>query len=101
MRYYILDENHQAIPCEDMNQWTKAFEDASRRVALDFVGKYRISTVFLGLDHNHRGGPPLLFETMVFIGDSFHDEIEERCCTWDEAVKQHKRIVKQMRETEE
>lgn len=32
----------------------------------------RVSTVFLGLDHNWRGGDPILFETMVFIdGESF------------------------------
>jgi hypothetical protein len=26
----------------------------------------KVSTVWLGLDHNFFGGPPLIFETMVF-----------------------------------
>lgn len=30
--------------------------------------EYRVSTVWLGLDHNWGGGEPLLFETMSFGG---------------------------------
>lgn len=35
------------------------------RVAETMVGELRVSTVWLGLDHNFRP-PPLIFETMVF-----------------------------------
>lgn len=31
--------------------------------------KYRVSTVWLGLDHSHGDGPPLIFETMVFADE--------------------------------
>src|SRR5262249_41846496 len=41
-----------------------------RRVAHDDLpdGSY-LSTVWLGLDHGHGLGPPLIFETMRFQGD--------------------------------
>jgi len=35
----------------------------------DEAVKYRVSTVWLGLDHNWSGGDPLIFETMVFAGE--------------------------------
>ena len=51
----------------------------------------RVSTVFLGLDHQHFDGPPLLFETMVFVGE--HGDEMERYSTWDEAVAGHDAMV--------
>mgnify|MGYP001601837219 CR=1 FL=1 len=69
-------------------------EDDWRRVALDLVDGYRISTVFLALDHDHSGkGPPVLFETMVFLGDSGEDLYCERYHIWDEAEAGHKIAV--------
>lgn len=35
-------------------------------VAQDFVGPYRVSTVWMGRDIGCGFGPPLIFETMVF-----------------------------------
>jgi hypothetical protein len=44
-------------------------DDDYKRVALTEIGDIRISTVWLGLDHNFNPtGPPLIFETMVFGG---------------------------------
>jgi hypothetical protein len=52
----------------------------------------RISTVFLGIDHNHlRQGPPILFETMIFGGP--YDQYMDRYCTWAEAEAGHARAV--------
>jgi hypothetical protein len=51
-------------------QWAKLHQDIEyRRVAYDDLpdGSY-LSTVWLGLDHNHGLGPPLIFETMRFAG---------------------------------
>jgi hypothetical protein len=31
--------------------------------------KFRVSTVWLGLDHSHGAGAPLIFETMVFADE--------------------------------
>ena len=42
-------------------------DESYSRVAEDTIGPYWVSTVWLGLDHGFmRGGPPLIFETMVF-----------------------------------
>ena len=40
------------------------------RIGLDEVGDARVSTVWLGLNHEFLSGrPPLIFETMIFGGD--------------------------------
>lgn len=85
---YILNEEREAILCSDLMEWGRWFETADRHVANDMIGPARVSTVFLGLDHNHFGGVPLLFETMVF-GNGL-EEYQERCSTWDQAIEQHK-----------
>ena len=52
----------------------------------------KISTVFLGIDHQFgMGSPPILFETMVFGGEL--DQEQERYCTYREAEEGHKRWV--------
>ena len=57
--------------------------------------KVMVSTVFLGIDHNLNGGPPILFETMVFGGP--HNEYQERYATWDQAEKDHDRVVEALK----
>jgi len=55
----------------------------------------KVSTVFLGLDHRFcEEGDPLLFETMVFGGES--DSHMDRYCTWEEAEKGHEEMVKKI-----
>lgn len=49
---------------------------------------YRISTVWLGLDHNFGGGAPILFETMVFGFDGA-DNYMQRYSTEEEARAGH------------
>ena len=92
---YIL-EGHAPIPCDDLMEWGGWFQKADRHVAETTIKPdVRVSTVFLGLDHNHSGtGKPLLFETMVFGGE--HDEDMDRYSTWDEAVAGHKKMVKKI-----
>lgn len=47
-----------------------------------------VSTVFLGIDHNHSGkGPPVLFETLVFGGPL--DGNMDRYCTYSDAENGH------------
>lgn len=50
---YILTEDHRVVPEPDLLTWARWFEDADRHVGQDWVGPYRISTVFLGLDHDY------------------------------------------------
>lgn len=56
----------------------------------------QVSTVFLHMDHSFNGGPPLLFETMVFGG--LHDNHQVRYTSWDEAEKGHNEICQMVLE---
>ena len=97
---YILDDKNNVVPCNDLLEWAAWFEanHSRRRVDFNQVGDYKISTVFLGLDHRFTGdGPPILFETMVFKGKDAGGEEQERCCTWDEAVEMHHKMVAKYR----
>ena len=69
-------------------------ETADRHVAQTTLGKVRVSTIFLGLDHSFIYGKkhkPILFETMIFGGK--HDGYQERYAIWEEAEEGHKKAV--------
>lgn len=89
---YILDGKNP-VPCDDINEWGKLFESKERIVKQDDFDGVRVSTVFLGIDHSFMGGPPLLFETMIFGGE--HDQYCERYTTWEQAEAGHK-IAKEL-----
>jgi len=102
---YIL-HGKDILPEPDLYAWGEWLQDPTNcRVAEDFIGPMRISTVFLGLDHNWGSGEPILFETMIFgipEGDK-ENYYEERCATYDEAEEMHALAVqwaKQLFETE-
>ena len=91
---YVLGgpDGHTPIAEPDLRRWGSYLECGDLCVALTGNDAIRVSTVFLGLDHNFGwDGPPVLFETMVFGGE--HDREQERYCTWDEAEAGHKRYV--------
>lgn len=45
--------------------------------------------MFLAIDHAWlEGGPPILFETMIFKGE--HDQYQRRCATYEEALQMHR-----------
>lgn len=91
----LVGENHVPVPCESVEEWGKFFEGAKRHVADFQTENLRVSTVFLGLDHNFSGtGLPVLFETMVFGGP--RDQEQRRYCTWEEAQAGHDEIVKSL-----
>jgi hypothetical protein len=91
-QYYIL-VNTRPITVGYI-EWTIWFQAANRRVAETEVGCRTVSTVFLGLDHQYtKGGPPLLFETIVFP----ECDICERYSTWNDAEQGHDRLVQQLR----
>jgi hypothetical protein len=73
-------------------------------VANTTVGDYKVSTVWLGLDHQFEpDGPPLLFETMIFGAgnDAPYDEWIWRYPTEKEAFEAHCAIVKALQEGHE
>lgn len=95
---YIL-VGHEAVPREDLIEWARWYETAQRRVRNTKIaypgGEARVSTVFLGLDHNLGGIEPHLFETMIFDlpGDHPLSEYQERCSTWEEAEMMHYKAI--------
>lgn len=91
MNKYILDEHNNPVPC-DIFTWGKFFETERRIVRQEQVGEYWISTVFLGIDLGWGHGPPVLFETMVFLND-WGGIDQDRCCTWAEAMWMHQVFV--------
>lgn len=94
---YILDENRNPVRQEDVGIWGKWLQnDSNRRVAEAEFGAVRVSTVFLGIDHDWtREGPPILFETMVFGGPLAGEQW--RCATWEEALAQHAQAVAEVK----
>jgi hypothetical protein len=72
MLYYILNEDGSIRSTADAMEWGRWYGNHdARRVDDTEVDELRVSTVFLGLDHNWFGsGPPILFETMVFGADA-------------------------------
>lgn len=90
-RWYKL-EGDTPVPCGLI----EAAETRDDRWRLqEQVGDLLISTVFLALDHRHfDNGPPILFETMVFVdGDAGRDIHCERYCTKAEAELGHWKTV--------
>lgn len=100
--WYILNPDKTVKPV-DLHGWARWIEQDDMRhvVAHTMLNNEEIfvSTIFIGFDQNTSlvGGPPILFETMVFGGK--HDKMQERCRTWKEAVKQHNRILALVKET--
>lgn len=94
--YYKLD-GRRVVPCKDLLEWAQWFETAERHVADDSVEGYRVSTVFLGMDHSFSpgDGPPVVFETMIFapVGDY---EAMDRYCTWEEAEAGHREMLQNL-----
>lgn len=108
---YISRAGGVVEPCIDINEWGRwygadhdlAFEAGGRRIGFDELpGGVRVSTVFLGLDHAHGGGPPLLFETMIFRDPGgWSEDYCERYTTAAEALAGHARAVELARQPAE
>lgn len=95
--HYILN-GHEVVPVDDLLLFAMWYEDGNRIVKQEQIGEYWVSTVFLGLDHNWGWeGPPVLFETMIFIDEKA--DVAERYCTWDEAAAGHDAICERLRES--
>ena len=98
--HYLLHDDH-TIEAISIKEWLSSDESCraeqrnNKSVALTTDGNVEVSTIFLQVDHNYKqGGPPILFETMVFCGDNAISTV--RCSTYDQAVAQHKRIVREL-----
>lgn len=88
---YILD-GKKPLPCDDMAIWQKFMDDVPGcTVAFDAVGKFQVSTTFIGINIGD-SELPKFFKTVVTGADGYNPP---RCCvTWEEAEKNHKGMVK-------
>lgn len=90
---YILNDDGQPEPCEDLLTWGRWMESREARVVArdEFDGGVRVSTVFLGLDHSFGAGEPVLWETMIFGGP--HSDYQERYTSREAALEGHREAV--------
>lgn len=103
---YVLD-GHNVRATDDMEEWGRCFGSPDRIVAHTAEEYFEVSTVFLGVRHNHfHPGPPILFETMVFATEAYAalvpkeeniDGIQSRYASWDDAETGHNTTVKRLR----
>jgi hypothetical protein len=92
---YYYDKQGNPVGPEEAE---KFFRDTEyRRIGRETIGDYDVSTVFLVIDHAMFGGPPLLFETMIFQEGSNSDLFMECYHTEEEARAGHEAIVEKLK----
>ena len=85
--------DRQGLPIE-MLEWATIFEDPEYKQirVTELPDGREVSTVWLGMNHNFHGGPPLIFETMVFPAADY----QERYSTEAEAIAGHEALVAEL-----
>lgn len=95
-KYYNIDGE----PLE-LFEWAELFEIYEyKMVGVTYFGpddSIRVSTTWLGLNHNYGAGPPLIFETMIFGGE--HNDYMDRYSTLEEAKAGHEVACNLVRES--
>jgi len=91
---YILI-NGEVVEETDLLIWAKWMQTTKRQIQEDMIGNVRVSTVFLGLNHNFGKGPPVFWETMIFGGAL--DKQQARYISRELAIKGHQDFVEQVR----
>lgn len=91
--HYVLDADGKTPRKADLMEWATSFESRKAgRVGNDTLPNgVRVSTVWLGLNHQWGDGPPILWETMIFGGP--HDAYQERYSSHADAVAGHAKAV--------
>ena len=103
-KYVLSGDGQRPIPCADVLAWGLWFEHSAaiRRVGRTQVGEFRVSTVFLGLDHGWVSPVPILWETMVFRGEDGESFGMERCSgNREQAEAMHEAMVAKLEAQEE
>jgi NADPH-dependent ferric siderophore reductase len=104
---YILDSDGNPKPEPNLLKWAMWLEYShlspgkdNRIVERDYIGDVFVSTVFLGLDHDHsRKGPPVLWETMIFGGE--HHQYMRRYTSRVDALAGHIEAVQLVTHSDE
>jgi hypothetical protein len=68
-KFYDMDTKLIDNPLDWARYCEERMRDGTKTLAHDYVGKYRISTVYVGLDMGMFNRFPLIFETMIFCED--------------------------------
>jgi hypothetical protein len=102
---YILDKDGNPVLEPNLFKWAFWLEYSHRStgkdnriVQQDTIDGVRVSTVFLGLDHNYRNigkarpYKPILWETMIFCGE--HDGYCRRYSSRKAAVAGHMAAIR-------
>lgn len=87
-----------ALDIAKITEWGQLnAEHANLRVVKqEQVGRFWVSTIFLPIDHAFFGPGPLIWETMVFVGEDSTEE-QTRCGgTREQAEAMHAKIVARM-----
>jgi len=90
---FILDAHGEPVVEPDLLTWARWFETANRIVRQDTIGTAKVSTVFLGLDHNFfpdDDAAPVLWESMIFGGPL--DQEQRRYTSKAEALVGHEEL---------
>ena len=95
---YILNEKGVPVVEDDLETWGRWLENCkSRIVKQEMIGKSKVSTVFLALDHNWSpSGPSVLWETMVF-GGKLEGKMDRCSGSREQAEAMHQRMVKRVK----
>lgn len=100
--FYKLDGDKNVVPAT-MKEFSEKLFKKYRVVKQETYKGVYISTVFLGFSHSFDlNKPGLFFETMIFDTKENLDarfaekdlEYQERCDTWEEALKMHETAKK-------
>lgn len=92
---YILDDAGNPVLEPDVFKFVIWWESTDRHLADTYVGRVRVSTVFLRTDHQFvPGGEPILWETLVF-GGSLDGEMD-RYGSREDALTGHKLMVERV-----
>lgn len=104
---YILDENGEPVPAKSLREWGRWMETSWGQScrAGNKIGNALVSTVFLGLDHDHgfvtdvagfdpAPYKPVLWETMIFGGAQ--DLFQVRYTSRADALAGHGKIVQML-----
>jgi hypothetical protein len=99
--YYMTDATGRIWTSSSLEEWSKNKREHQRVAMAEVAGvdkcgcakAYRVSTVWLGIDHAFGHGRPLLYETMIFAGSiadaDFADLYCDRHHTKSQALKAH------------
>jgi len=87
MTDHYIEIDGRPVPATNLLAWASWYETADRIVGRTATRNGKVSTVFLGLNHQWGEGPPLIYQTMVSGGSL--DQAQERYSSREDALIGH------------